>query len=366
MARQNRRDLFDPHEVGVYHCMQRTVRRAWLCGQDPLTGKSFEHRRAWIQKRMEKIAASYGLDVLSYAIMANHIHVIVRNRPDVVATWNDEQVVRRWWNLFPMRRNADRSPAEPTESEIKAWMTKARLEQIRSRLSDISWFMRSLCEPIARLANLEDHCTGHFWEGRFKSQKLIDEAAILACSAYVDLNPVRAGIAETPEQAEFTSVYERARAEKEACIQRARAKRRQQFRRRKKTSHPTYVRQDEWLTPVPLDERAVAYQGPMPSQTQRRASDKGFLAMSLETYFKFLDWTGRQIRHDGKIGRIPDYAGPILNRLGLDAGTWCECVKGFGKYFKRVAGSPQALANEATKRGQICFHTRGSPLAGMT
>ena len=101
MARQNRRDLFDPHEIGVYHCMQRTVRRAWLCGQDPLTGNSFEHRRAWIQKRMEKIAASYGLDILSYAIMANHIHIIVRNRPDVVATWSDEQVVRRWWKLFP-------------------------------------------------------------------------------------------------------------------------------------------------------------------------------------------------------------------------------------------------------------------------
>lgn len=45
MARQNRRDIFDPNEVGVYHSVQRTVRRAWLCGLDPLSGKSFEHRR---------------------------------------------------------------------------------------------------------------------------------------------------------------------------------------------------------------------------------------------------------------------------------------------------------------------------------
>ena len=191
---------------------------------------------------------------------------------------------------------------------------------------------------------------------------------MLACTAYVDLNPVRAGAAETPEQSEFTSVYERARAEKDANIQRARAKHQKRRRRSKSADpqQPQFVRSDEWLTPVRLDERAVAYEGPMPSQTQRRASDKGFLAMSLETYLQFLDWTGRQIRHDGVGGRIPDYAEPILKRLGLQAQTWIACVKGFGRYFKRVAGTPMSLANEATKRGQICFHTRGSPLAGVT
>ncbi len=58
MARQNRRDIFDPNEVGAFHTVQRTVRRAWLCGMDPASGKSFEHRRTWIQNRLQELAAS--------------------------------------------------------------------------------------------------------------------------------------------------------------------------------------------------------------------------------------------------------------------------------------------------------------------
>ncbi len=368
MARQNRRDIFDPNEVGVYHSVQRTVRRAWLCGLDPLSGKSFEHRRTWIQDRLQELSASFGIDCLSFAVMVNHVHVILRNRPDVVAGWSDEQVARRWWQLFPLRKNKDKTAAVPTDSELKLFMTPARSKQLRSRLSDISWWMRALAEPIARRSNSEDKCTGRFWEGRFKCQKLADETAILACSAYVDLNPVRAGVAEGPEESQYTSVYERIQAEKASQKERARAKvrKRQVSRSRSKVaaseSQAAYVRSDDWLTPVTVDERSAAYRGAMPSETGKRASDKGFLGMSFALYLKLLDWTGRQIRRDNKQGRIPSDLAPILERVGLSGELWCDLVNRFGKIFKRVAGTPESLAQEAIRRGQSGYRTSGSPL----
>ena len=368
MARQNRRDIFDPNEVGAFHAVQRTVRRAWLCGMDPVSGKSFEHRRTWIQNRLQELAASFGIDCLSFAVMVNHVHVILRNRPDVVAGWSDEEVARRWWQLFPLRKNKDKTAAVPTESELKLFMSPGRSKQLRSRLSDISWWMRALAEPIARRSNSEDKCTGRFWEGRFKCQKLADETAILACSAYVDLNPVRAGVAEVPEESQYTSVYERVQAEKAGRKEKARVKvrKRQASRSRSKVAagggQASYVRGDDWLTPVTLDERSAAYRGAMPSKTGKRASDKGFLGMSFELYLKLLDWTGRQIRRDNKKGRIPSDLAPILERVGLSGELWCDLIKRFGKIFKRVAGPPKSLAQEANLRGQSGYRTGGSPL----
>jgi len=100
--------------------------------------------------------------------------------------------------------------ADPTDAELNLLMASKKARAgYRAQLFDISWLMRQLAEFVARKANAEDECTGRFWEGRFKSQPLLDEAAILASSAYVDLNPVRAGIAEAPEESDFTSVKDR-------------------------------------------------------------------------------------------------------------------------------------------------------------
>ena len=196
MPRLPRQELVEETEPGVYHCINRCVRRAFLCGQDPVSGKNFEHRKRLIRRRLEFLAGQFALDVLSYTVMSNHIHVIVRNRPDVVADWPDDEVARRWLALFPLRCNSDGSPAEPYDTELSMITSDTeKLTERRRRLSNVSWFMRCLCEPIARAANKEDECTGRFWEGRFKCQRLLDESAILACSVYVDLNPVRAGIA---------------------------------------------------------------------------------------------------------------------------------------------------------------------------
>jgi len=213
MSRLPRRELIAEDEVGIYHCCQRVVRRAFLCGADPVSGRSYEHRKQWVRDRLEDLARYYGIDVLAYCAMSNHLHVILRNRPDVVQGWSDEEVARRWWFLFPGRKQADGRPAEPTTTDLQRLTADAAaLAERRRRLSSLSWFMRSLAEPIARLANGEDGCTGRFWGGRYKCQRLLDESAVLACSMYVDLNPIRAGVAATPEASAYTSAFERIHA----------------------------------------------------------------------------------------------------------------------------------------------------------
>ncbi len=243
--------IVEPAAVGIYHCINRCVRRAFLCGQDPLTGRSFEHRRTWIRQRLETLAGLFAVDVLGFTVMANHLHLVLRIRPDLADRWDDETIARRWWQLFPQCRDEDGDPATPEPHELRALRADPMLlAERRGRLASLSWFMRCLSEPIARRANREDGCTGRFWEGRFKCQALLDEAAVLACSIYVDLNPIRAGIAATPEVSEFTGAFERIaarQAERTARVEPCVPPSRTDLPRRPLTSP-----RDGWLSPIPL------------------------------------------------------------------------------------------------------------------
>ena len=161
-----RRQIVDETEVGIYHCVSRCVRRAFLCGQDALTGRNFDHRKDWIQSRLEELAGIFAVDLLGFSVMSNHIHLLLRNRPDLAADFSDEEVALRWWRLHPSRRNEDGSPAEPGPHEIAGLLADTdALAEHRRRLSSISWLMRSLSEPIARRANREDRVTGRFLKG---------------------------------------------------------------------------------------------------------------------------------------------------------------------------------------------------------
>ena len=237
MARLARADLFDPAEVAVVHCINRCVRRCFLCGDDPLTGRNYNHRKAWLEERLRFLAGQFGIDVLGFAILSNHFHLVLRNRPDVVATWSDTEVATRWLALCPLRKTPIGEPAEPTDAQLDTIRrVPQRLAEIRRRLSDVSWLMRFIAEPVARRANREDQVTGRFWQGRFKAVKLCDEAAILACAVYVDLNPIRAGLALTPESSDFTSLQRRIESLRLSANAAA----------RNRSSRP-----DAWLTPIP-------------------------------------------------------------------------------------------------------------------
>ena len=340
-----RRQIVDEIEVGVYHCVSRCVRRAFLCGQDALTGRNYDHRKHWMQSRMEELASIFAVDVLGFSLMSNHLHVVLRNRPDLTAQWSDEEVALRWWRLHPLRRNADGSPAEPEEQEIAGLLAdREALAEHRRRLSSISWWMRSLCELIARRANREDHVTGRFWEGRFKSQALLDESAILACSVYVDLNPIRAKLADTPETSKYTGAFERILARQAAAAATI---------DQNQTATVSAAR-DAWLSPLPeQDAGTTADSVPPPT----RASNRGFLPMSLDDYLTLLDWTGRQLRDD-KRGAIPDELRPILERLAINADTWLDTVTCFGRWFHRAVGRMSSMAARANRSGRFWFQGR--------
>ena len=207
-----RKALVSLEDTVYYHCVSRCVRKAFLCGVDHYTGQSYEHRRDWVESRLLELAAVFAIDICAYVVMSNHLHLVLRIDVELAKHWSDIEVVTQWQKLFKGDSlNHDFVKGEPLESYQQSIINK-RVKEYRLRLMDISWFMRALNEPIARRANAEDKCTGRFWEGRFKSQALLDEAAVLACMAYVDLNPIRAKMATTPETSDFTSIKLRIKA----------------------------------------------------------------------------------------------------------------------------------------------------------
>ncbi len=370
MPRQARSEYLDPNTVQVIHGVQRCVRRAFLCGSDNASGNSFEHRRGWVRQRLEFLASVFGIDCLTYTVLSNHLHLILRTRPDVVATWSDDDVARRWLRLFPVRRLEDGSAAEPAGSEI-ATVTgnPGRLAEVRRRLSDVSWWMRCLAENIARRANREDQCSGRFWEGRFKAQLLLDEASLLACAAYVDLNPVRAALANSLEESEYTGAKDRIddlldQQPQASGTKDKNVRQRKEWQATRAWERSRRPRKSGWMSPLEIQETAGS-PGPDASPCGRRASLRGFMSMSLPQYLELLDWTGRQLHSRGR-GSIPAELAPILERLGLEVGGWCDLVKKFGKLFKRAAGNAEQLATEAARRGQSYLQAPGAKLLAVT
>jgi len=368
MPRVNRTEICAAEEIQAFHLINRCVRRTYLCGKDKRSGKDYSHRKEWIRARLEELAGIFGMDVLAFAVLSNHLHVVVRTRPDVVKDWSDDEVALRWWRLFPHRRNENGSAAEPTDEELNSIRNdssglkekRRRLKEKRRRLKDISWFMRCLAEPIARRGNKDDTVTGRFWEGRFRAQLLLDETAITACMAYVDLNPIRAGIAATPETSDFTSVKERIEDLKTAndvvtavtlaenpssgltatFSSGGEKGQNRSDERQGRNQHDQKVEhgpQAGWLAPIALSPPRKKVRD---KATDRRAINKGCLSMTLEQYLRLIDWTGRQIRKD-KVGSIPPECAPILERLECSAETWLDFVKNFRNRFRNEAGLPQ-------------------------
>jgi REP element-mobilizing transposase RayT len=327
MARAPRGDVIDPSEINVVHCINRTVRRCFLLGNDAFSGKNFDHRKVWIEELLVHFSAHFGIELVAYSILSNHYHLILRNRPDVVTKWDDTEVVRRWLMICPPARCKGK-PAEPTEAELNAIRRCPRkLAEIRKRLSDISWWMRLLNQRIAQRANREEDESGRFWQDRYRAIRLLDEEALISCMAYVELNPLRAGLTERIEESPHTSIRRR--------IEGARGQSRPQVGGRR----------DAFLAELTLG-RADASSDQSSSNTGSRCSDRGVLSMSLESYLELLDWTARRVA-PGKAGFTPKETPPVLQRIGLEPASWIELVERFDRSFYLIAGRPHRM--EATR-----------------
>lgn len=291
-----RKCLISLSDTPYYHCVSRCVRRAYLCGEDKVSGRSYEHRRQWVEDRLMLLAEVFCVDVCAFAVMSNHTHVVLRINKKKADALSTREIIQRWHKLFKGMLLSQRF-LHPEQGKNLSGAEIATVTEIaevyRRRLYDISWFMRLLNEHIARQANKEDDCTGHFWEGRFKSQALLDEAALAACMAYVDLNPMRAGIAKTPETSNHTSIQQRINAAKS-------------------NKQP---------------KQLLTFAGNV------KANMPDGLPFQLRDYLALVEFSGRHY-HPQKRGKIEDTASPILTRIGLEKADWQAMISSIETEFQ--------------------------------
>lgn len=301
-------------ETPYYHLISRCVRRAFLCGSAETY--NFEHRRGWILDRLHLLTQMFAIDIAAFALMSNHYHLVVRVDSAKASGWSHQDIAQRWHMLFRLPVLVERYLNGGSSGDTENLAAEAIIENWRLRLGDISWFMRCLNEHIARLANAEDDCTGRFWEGRFKSQALLDEKAVLSAMAYVDLNPIRAKMATTPESSDYTSIQQRLG---------------------KAVHHAIHGQ----LLPFAGDSR-------QDNATQH-------IPYHFIDYVELVDWTGRQLRPD-KRGAI-DVATPnILSRLGIATHCWLRNCQQLETEFHQVIGSIRSLQEFCQKLGQRWLH----------
>ncbi len=340
-----------------YHVVNRCVRRAFLCGDDATTGISYEHRRGWIVDRIKQLSAVFAIDIAAYAVMSNHYHLVVRVDADRAQSWSQQEILERWTQMFDGPMLVQQVLAGKSDEMDQASLLRVEefANNYRQRLADLSWFMRVLNETIARKANAEDGVRGRFWEGRFKSQALLDEQAILSAMAYVDLNPIRAQMADTPEDSSFTSIAER-------MAQLAAPKR---SYKRKNKSDPT---PDTQPAPNQSPSPALAPADKLRSECMLKRIDpqplmpfdatarlKAAIPFSFEDYLELVESTGRMLRPD-KRGAISDQIPRLMQRLNIDPEQFITCATRLMTVFGSAIGSPAHLTGLCVQRQSRFLH----------
>ncbi len=284
--REARSTTMDPSVIGTYHIYCRTVRRAFLFGLDKYLGKDFSHRRVWVKERMEFLAAYFAIDVFFFAFLSNHTHIILRNLPNKVEGWSDEEVIRRACHVFPYKfKRLGVKDSEPTEKRLQELVRDRNLvKEMRSRLADPSWFKRQLNQYIATRANKEDDSAGHFFQGRFEHEPISDLFALLICAMYVDLNEFAAKMSKSPSGSKGSSIYHRLQGR----ASRDQGKDASGF--------------DGFLAPIFQHDEPQGYQ-PAGQLGSLRASDDSLFKITLDEYVECMEMLAKQIVEARLLGK---------------------------------------------------------------
>ncbi len=306
-----RQEIVDVSVTRWYHCISRCVRSALLMADD-----AGNDRKQWIEDRLQRLNDSFALSVGGFAVMDNHLHVLVRLDPQEAMDWTAEQVVRRWIAVYPPLQ-MDTSDEKIVKMYVEhAAKDKKQVEILRERLSNLGWFMKALKEPLSRMCNRADGVKGTFWEARYKSIAVLDEEALLATCAYIDLNPVAAGIAEVPERSRHTSIRQRVEhARQKGELDTLRQARHGSVAGSKSAGN---LEQDHWL--VPIEDRRQ-----LPGKSNASAREGMVGTFSLGSYMLLVEYTGRMFRN-GK-ARINEGVADVLERLGTSAEFWEQRIK---------------------------------------
>jgi len=325
-----RSSLVDESVTPWYHCISRCVRR------EPLCGGEFAYRKQWIEDRLKELAEIFSIECAGFAVMDNHLHLLLRLDSRQAERWSGEEVARRWLQLFPLR-DITGKPLAVTKARTRQFASDPDwVDKTRERLANLSWFMKCLKEPIARRANREDDMTGAFWEGRFKSIAVLDEASLLSTAAYIDLNPLAAGAAPTPEESGHTSL--RVRLD----------------HRELNGSDHTLHDDLSTLTRNPAQEAGL-WLLPLDDSRADGAGRPGLMAgCTLSFYLSVVDATSRMVR-EGKAS-LDARVAPIFERLALDQ-TIVEAA--IHKLFQPRRRTANTLG---TKRGRPSGARRDRPL----
>ena len=324
-----RKYIYDENLCAHYHAISRIVQGGFLMGLDETTGINYDYRLNWVQDRLKELSAIFTIIIGGHSVMNNHFHINLQTRPDLTAALSDREVIQRYFKLHPPKQSKKKTlTAEEwkfLEDEVIA--NKKLMIEYRRRIGSLSEFMKALKEPIARRANQESNKKGHFWDSRFKSILLVGAEAVALCQVYIDSNPIRASIAETPEASKFTSAHTRLKAS-EAC------KKITELKKLEALGHEIHEDKKKEIEEVSkligsADWLAPFYQG----ENHLRP----FFKITEKEYFLLLDNTVRELS-PGKKGYMDPSLDSIFDRLKIDREKWLEAIINYDKWFYRIIG----------------------------